>query len=182
MQSSGAKRIRRLAATGMAGEELRRENAPAKLLGLLHEGADPGQLGTLHPCVRWLGCRKLQQSYCSSNESLYNFVQVIALICVHLRLGNAMSWTALKAVSQVPQLGPSTGKSCSINSEVACGNAGVSKAVVEALEAICKEHDGMEATIRAGTSQHETALSSALSSLASSCRGADGLSTVTVIL
>lgn len=43
MQSSGAKRIRRLAATGMAGKELRRENAPAKLLGLLHEGADPGQ-------------------------------------------------------------------------------------------------------------------------------------------
>ncbi len=47
MQSSGAKRIRRLAATGMAGEELRRENAPAKLLGLLHAGADPGQLAIL---------------------------------------------------------------------------------------------------------------------------------------
>ncbi len=47
MQSSGAKRIRRLAATGMAGEELRRENAPAKLLGLLRAGADPGQLGSL---------------------------------------------------------------------------------------------------------------------------------------
>ena len=45
MQQSGAKRIRRLAATGLAGEELRRENAPAKLLGLLHAGADPGQPG-----------------------------------------------------------------------------------------------------------------------------------------
>ena len=43
MQQSGAKRIRRLAATGLAGEELRRENAPAKLLGLLREGTDPGQ-------------------------------------------------------------------------------------------------------------------------------------------
>ncbi len=41
--------------------------------------------------------------------------------------------------------------------------AGVSKAVVEALEAICKEHDGMEATIRAGNShirQCSTACSS----------------------
>ena len=40
MQKSGAKRIKRLA--GIAGNELQKENAPAKLLGLLHEGTDPG--------------------------------------------------------------------------------------------------------------------------------------------
>lgn len=51
---------------------------------------------------------------------------------------------------QVPQVGPSSGSSCIVNRAMPCGNAGVSKAVVEALEAICKEHEGMEATIRAG--------------------------------
>ena len=44
MQKSGARRIRRLAATGLASSELRKENAPAKLLALLHEGTDEGQL------------------------------------------------------------------------------------------------------------------------------------------
>ncbi len=42
MQKSGARRIRRLAASGLAGSELRKENAPAKLLALLHEDNDEG--------------------------------------------------------------------------------------------------------------------------------------------
>ena len=44
MQKSGARRIRRLAATGLATNELLRENAPAKLLALLHPGTDRGEL------------------------------------------------------------------------------------------------------------------------------------------
>ena len=45
-----------------------------------------------------------------------------------------------------------------VNGDTTCSNAGVSKAVVEALEGICKEHEGMEATIRAGTSPHQRVL------------------------
>ena len=44
MQKSGARRIRRLAATGLATNELLRESAPAKLLALLHPGTDRGEL------------------------------------------------------------------------------------------------------------------------------------------
>ena len=44
MQKSGARRIRRLAATGLATDELLRESAPAKLLALLHPGTDRGKL------------------------------------------------------------------------------------------------------------------------------------------
>ena len=43
MQKSGARRIRRLAATGLATNELLHESAPAKLLALLHPGTDRGK-------------------------------------------------------------------------------------------------------------------------------------------
>ena len=57
MQKSGARRIRRLAATGLAGNELLHESAPAKLLALLHPGTDRGNF-FLCACrvKRWCSC------------------------------------------------------------------------------------------------------------------------------
>ena len=55
-----------------------------------------------------------------------------------------------------------------VNGDTTCSNAGVSKAVVEALEGICKEHEGMEAVIRAGTFSHQTVLSKKAHEMANS--------------
>jgi hypothetical protein len=42
MQQSGARRVRRLALTGLVNESLLREGAPVKLVALLDKGGDQG--------------------------------------------------------------------------------------------------------------------------------------------
>lgn len=45
LQKSGANRLRLIASLGVAGEQLVREGAPAKLLALLAKDGDPGEPG-----------------------------------------------------------------------------------------------------------------------------------------